>query len=287
MAGKLNNSTTDVLNDPALAKAYCEGRKLAKAAGTITYASATTGSVGANTGLTWTGKVPGNGLRVRLADPGVADGSLAVALSGLDLLVSLATGAAGNITTGVEGNDNAITWTPAGAHQQWSVTLLDPEDTDQELAVAVSGNDITVSLATDSGGTITSTAAEVMAAVEASVAASALCTVDDTGASDGTGVVVADSSAIGAVASTAAQVDAAVGNHTAANALVGVANTGGSSGAGTAAAASTVLSGCSYTENFNSFNSVAYLAGFVSWTADPSGHVTVDCCADEYGGGYS
>jgi hypothetical protein len=58
------------------------------------------------------------------------------------------------LTEGKEGNN-------------WSVTHVDPEDTDQELVVTLAGRDITVSLATDEGGDITSLASEVAEAVNA------------------------------------------------------------------------------------------------------------------------
>jgi len=70
-----------------------------------------------------------------------------------------------------------------------SVIHIDPSDVSQELAVSVDGVAITVSLATDGAGAITSTAAEVKAAVLALPAAVALVTVEDEG--DGSGVVEA------------------------------------------------------------------------------------------------
>lgn len=68
-----------------------------------------------------------------------------------------------------------------------SVIHIDPTANDAELAVTVDGTAITVSLATGVAGAITSTAAEVKAAILASPAASALVTCEDEGA--GTGVV--------------------------------------------------------------------------------------------------
>ena len=77
-----------------------------------------------------------------------------------------------------------------------SVTLVDPGAFDQALAVTVNGFDITVSLATGADpGAITSTAAEVVTAINASVKAAALVTASigaDVGmADDGSGVVTA------------------------------------------------------------------------------------------------
>lgn len=60
------------------------------------------------------------------------------------------------------------------------------------LTVGVSGHDITVNVATDSGGAATSTASQVLAAVQASSAVTALGVVAVLAAgSDGTGVVAA------------------------------------------------------------------------------------------------
>jgi len=73
------------------------------------------------------------------------------------------------------------------------VQLVDPGVEDSALSVSVSGTTVIVSLATDSGGDITSTAAEVDAEVDATPAAAALVVPSNTGASDGSGVVEAES----------------------------------------------------------------------------------------------
>jgi hypothetical protein len=77
-----------------------------------------------------------------------------------------------------------------------TVTYLNPGANDAALSVSVAGKSIVVSLATGEAGAITSTAAEVLAAIEASNAANELVTVEimagDTGGSDdGSGVVTA------------------------------------------------------------------------------------------------
>jgi hypothetical protein len=97
------------------------------------------------------------------------------------------------------GDDNGLTFTAVAfgaSGNAIAVAYVDPETEDAGLAVVVSGDDIVVSLATDENGAITSTAADVLAAVEASTAASALVTVaidaGDTGdGDDGSGVVTA------------------------------------------------------------------------------------------------
>ncbi|MCU0843253.1 MAG: hypothetical protein MUC79_16280 [Thiobacillaceae bacterium] len=99
-----------------------------------------------------------------------------------------------DLDTGTEVADNAITWTavPKGTlGNTVTVTIVDPAGNNAALAVSVAGSDITVSCATDGSSAISSTAAQVMAAIEASAAASALVTVADTGTSDGSGLVVA------------------------------------------------------------------------------------------------
>jgi phage tail sheath protein FI len=102
--------------------------------------------------------------------------------------------ATAGLNTGVVGSNNAITWTAitAGrAGNNITVQLKDPKANSQALSVAVSGTVITVNLATDGSGAITSTAALVIAAITASAAASALITAANTGASTGAGVVAA------------------------------------------------------------------------------------------------
>lgn len=97
------------------------------------------------------------------------------------------------------GDDNALTFTAKTAGvggDLISVAYVDPGANDAVLSVDVTDYAITVNLATDGGGSITSTAAEVKAAVEAKAEAAALVTVTidtgDTGvADDGSGVVTA------------------------------------------------------------------------------------------------
>jgi phage tail sheath protein FI len=72
---------------------------------------------------------------------------------------------------------------------QIRVRYVDPADVSQVLAVTVVGNDITVSLATDIEGELVSTAAEVIAAVNAEVSASALVIASLVDGETGAGVV--------------------------------------------------------------------------------------------------
>lgn len=97
------------------------------------------------------------------------------------------------------GDDNGLTLTAVAYGEDGNditIAYVDPAENDASLSVGVVGNAISVALATDSEGAITSTAADVLAAIEASEAASALVTVEimtsDSGsADDGTGVVTA------------------------------------------------------------------------------------------------
>ena len=112
--------------------------------------------------------------------------------------VTLDSGVKATLATGTEVSDNAITWTaiaPGTDGNSISVELIDPSANNAALSVSVSGTDITVNLATGPTGTITSTAAQVMAAIAASSEAAALVTTADTGTSDGSGAVVAAASA--------------------------------------------------------------------------------------------
>ena len=103
---------------------------------------------------------------------------------------------AATATTGVEGDNNALTWTAQDAGSAGNgitVALEDPEGTSQDLSIAVNYNDITVSLSTNGTDAIDSTAADIITAIEADADASALVAVDNTGDSTGAGVVTAES----------------------------------------------------------------------------------------------
>lgn len=99
---------------------------------------------------------------------------------------------AASVSTNLTGDNNDLTFTavaPGAAGNSITVEYVDPGANDAELSVDVTGNAITVNLATDETGEITSTAADILAAIEGSAAASALVTVTDKAGNDGTGVV--------------------------------------------------------------------------------------------------
>ena len=120
----------------------------------------------------------------------------ALVLSGAAAPASAARAA---LTINPTGNENGLTFTAkayGAAGNQISIAYTDPSANDAALSVSVSRFDITVSLATGVAGAIESTAAEVLAAIEASTAASALVGVtiyaaDTGGTDDGSGVVTA------------------------------------------------------------------------------------------------
>jgi hypothetical protein len=110
--------------------------------------------------------------------------------------IPVAAGAAADasLVTGVVANNNAILYTAkAGGYAGNDITvqLHNPAAASQALAVVVTEEAIEVNLATGAGSEITSTAALVIAAINASAAASALITAANDGASTGAGVVLA------------------------------------------------------------------------------------------------
>ena len=99
-----------------------------------------------------------------------------------------------SLLIGVVSNNNALTITSKLAGElgnSSSLTLQNPNANSQTLAVSVSGRDVTVRLATNSSGAITTTATQLKTAIDGNTAASALFTVANTGASTGAGVVAA------------------------------------------------------------------------------------------------
>ena len=130
-----------------------------------------------------------------------ADSTVGAALSGL-LIASAgipADAVQSSASVNPTGDDNALTYTAkayGSGGNALAITYVDPGAADQSLSVEVVGLSIIVSLATNGGAAITSTAAEVLAAINASVPAAKLVTVaidaTDTGvADDGSGVVTA------------------------------------------------------------------------------------------------
>lgn len=124
----------------------------------------------------------------------IAIGSLLMANAGAPV-----TAVAATANVNPTGDDNSLTFTAkvyGAAGNNISLEYVDPAANDQALSVSVTGQAIRVSLATGVAGAITSTAAEVKAAVEAKQAAAnlvsvAVHTADSGSGDDGSGVVTA------------------------------------------------------------------------------------------------
>lgn len=97
------------------------------------------------------------------------------------------------LTTALSGSNNDLTYTSVnrgtGANSIRIRYVVSGNDT--ALSVAVSNKDITVNVATDSGGAPTSTAAQVRDAVNGHAGASVLVSAANASGNDGTGVVAA------------------------------------------------------------------------------------------------
>lgn len=110
---------------------------------------------------------------------------------------SAASGALGNAEfTSNLGNsiDNDLIFTAKASGvggEAVSIKYVAPTDPDQTLSVSVVGSAITVNLATDSLSFVTSTSADVKAAIETNASANALITVANAGIDNGTGLVAA------------------------------------------------------------------------------------------------
>ena len=166
-----------------------------------------------------------------------------------------------SLTTALSGSNNDLVFTAKDTSldgNNITVQYIDPAANSQSLYVRTDGQVIKVYLATNGGGTITSTAAQVKAAIEGHGLANALVSVANAASNDGTGVVTAlaatslsgalvagrditvnsatDGSAV--ATSTSAQVKAAIEASAAASALVTVAHATGNDGTGTVAALS-------------------------------------------------
>ena len=102
--------------------------------------------------------------------------------------------AAATLSTGVVANNNRILWTAKTKGvigNGIKIQLLDPSANSQALSVSVSADTIVVSLATSGAGAITSTANEVIAAVNAHLVAKELVLAAGVTGSTGAAAVVA------------------------------------------------------------------------------------------------
>ncbi len=100
--------------------------------------------------------------------------------------------------TGVVEDNNAILWTaktPGAAGEAIKIQLKNPSANSQALKVSLENDTIIVSLATGEAGAITSTAAEIIAAVNSALHINDLVSAGNSGASTGAGVVAAAAAA--------------------------------------------------------------------------------------------
>lgn len=99
-----------------------------------------------------------------------------------------------SLTTALAGTDEDLIFRARRAGvlgNNITVAYIDPLANDQELSIEVVGTNIIVNLATDPAGLITSTAAEIQAALDADPGANSLLYAVLASGNDGTGVVTA------------------------------------------------------------------------------------------------
>lgn len=98
-----------------------------------------------------------------------------------------------SLTTSLTGTNNDLTYTAKTEGTAGNATTVRyvVAGASTPLTVSVTGQAITVNVATNSGSTATSTAAQVRTAVLGSVPAAALVDVENASGNDGTGVVTA------------------------------------------------------------------------------------------------
>lgn len=124
-----------------------------------------------------------------------ADGAITAAEEvevGQDGKVTATEASFASVVIGDEGDNTALELVAKEAGvdgNDITVALVDPEGASESLAVTVAGTDIEVSLATDSESDITSTADDVLQAIEGENDADELVTVSHHGESTGEGVV--------------------------------------------------------------------------------------------------
>lgn len=165
----------------------------------------------------------GNSITVAFADPGTDNTPISVEVATNAITVNLATSDGDQASVVIQ--DLTYTAKEFGvAGDDITIEYVDPEGNDEPLSVSVVGDAIEVSLETDSGGLIVSTAEDVLEAIEADVDANALVSVSISGtASDVQEAQVATNLEGGAdygLVSTLQDVINAIGAFAAASALV-------------------------------------------------------------------
>ena len=138
-----------------------------------------------------------NGRRIAVRKMGIAAAVAAGAINAGDPVCAadnegrIKSAAKATAGSGLEGSNNAISWTAKKSGIAGNGITVDivVSGTDASLSVAVSGNTITINSATDGGGSATTTAEEAIEAVQNDAAASLLVSGANTGSSDGSGAV--------------------------------------------------------------------------------------------------
>lgn len=177
-----------------------------------------------------------------------------VAVAGQAITVSIGYQAltAASLTTNMTGANNDLVFTavePGADGNNITVALTDPSGNDQALAITVTDTDIVVSLATGPAGAITTTASQLLAALNADEDAAALITTTLKTGNTGAGVVTAltETSLAGgydaALVGTLADIKAAIEGDEAAAAIVTVVVSGTSSTVADPVAATNLASG--------------------------------------------
>ena len=98
------------------------------------------------------------------------------------------------LTTALTGNNNDLVFTSVAKNETANgitIKYTDPYNNNHALSISVSGQDINVTLATNSSGTITTTATQLKTAIDANSPAHSLVTVANASGNDGSGVVAA------------------------------------------------------------------------------------------------
>jgi len=224
-------------------------------------ATGTSGSEDDNNALLYTAQTRGplgDNVEVELKDPNSADSTLDV-----DTEIKL--------ETGVVADDNALIWTSKKGYKDLiKVEFVDPGVASAEASVSVTSAELTtydngsyehvisISLATDAMGNITTTANDVISLISNDPTASELVTVQNAAGSDGSGTVAAmtekpipfrvvvwlGTNSDGTIISTATEVKNAINTDTTSDApqLVNASNYGTSDGSGVVAPATVDLS---------------------------------------------
>jgi len=195
-----NNDLNIIAREPGSTDITVEYRDPSANSATLSvseHAYLKTALTGSNNDLVFTAVEEGSGgddITIAYVDPSANNAVESVSVSGKAITFNLATGSGGAITsTGDTLKATLLASAPASA----LVTAADAAGNDGSGAVtaltatALGGHAIIVYLATNSSGTITSTAAQVSAAIQAKASTAALVFTENAASNTGAGVVTA------------------------------------------------------------------------------------------------